>query len=494
MKVATRAVEAFGSALLPEELGGPAPELFSARAFRLLDALPPSTRAAVITGMLVTTLAGNGVARTSRRRAEPDRHAAALTRIQGIHPQVAAGIDGLKAIALLANEGDANRDEIAAPARAHGPARPDAEIPSTSVDECASVLRADVVVVGSGAGGATAARTLARAGMDVVIVEEGRRWTVDEFRSRSTDTRACTAMPGPPSRSAGRRSFCPSVARSAGVPWSTPGPAFPPRPESSNDGSTSSDSPTASPADSMLTSPRSTRCSGSPGRRHQPSAATATSSWRARPHSRNTMSQTSLRTIGTSAIAAALMGAGALMAPAVAQAQIIDPIEPADILKIDSSELTVDVRGDTAHFTVTAPDGMACVGPLLYEGSISDEDIDPATGDAAHLEELFSDPVWPTVQSDLHAVVNESSDLADAPNASTSPHNVSVPDLAEGDYVAATLCATEGSIGPVSTVNEISTLQDTQIPVEMHLRNFSVTGGGVLGSVDVFGSLGSVGS
>lgn len=183
MKVATRAVEAFGSALLPEELGGPAPELFSARAFRLLDALPPSTRAAVITGMLVTTLAGNGVARTSRRRAEPDRHAAALTRIQGIHPQVAAGIDGLKAITLLANEGDANRDEIAAPARAHGPARPDAEIPSTSVDECASVLRADVVVVGSGAGGATAARTLARAGMDVVIVEEERRWTVDEFRS-----------------------------------------------------------------------------------------------------------------------------------------------------------------------------------------------------------------------------------------------------------------------------------------------------------------------
>lgn len=206
------------------------------------------------------------------------------------------------------------------------------------------------------------------------------------------------------------------------------------------------------------------------------------------------MSQTSLRTIGTSAVAAALMGAGALMAPAVAQAQIIDPIEPADILKIDSSELTVDVRGDTAHFTVTAPDDMACVGPLLYEGSISDEDIDPATGDAAHLEELFSDPVWPTVQSDLHAVVNESSDLADAPNASTSPHNVSVPDLNEGDYVAATLCATEGSIGPVSTVNEISTLQDTQIPVEMHLRNFSVTGGGILGSVDVFGSLGSVGS
>src|SRR5699024_10441414 len=148
----------------------------------------------------------------------------------------------------------------------------------------------------------------------------------------------------------------------------------------------------------------------------------------------------------------------ALMTPAVAQAQIIDPIEPADILKIDSPDLTVDVRGETAHFTVTAPDGMACVGPLLYEGSISDEHIDPVTGDAAYLEELFRTPVWPTDQSDLHAVVNESSDLADAPNASLSPHDVSVPNLDEGAYVAATLCATEDSMGALNAGTEISTL------------------------------------
>ena len=34
-------------------------------------------------------------------------------------------------------------------------------------------LRADVVVVGSGAGGATTAAILAEAGFDVMIVEEG---------------------------------------------------------------------------------------------------------------------------------------------------------------------------------------------------------------------------------------------------------------------------------------------------------------------------------
>src|SRR5207245_89990 len=42
----------------------------------------------------------------------------------------------------------------------------------------------DVVVIGSGAGGAMAARTLARAGLDTVVVEEGRRFSVEEFRGR----------------------------------------------------------------------------------------------------------------------------------------------------------------------------------------------------------------------------------------------------------------------------------------------------------------------
>ena len=46
-----------------------------------------------------------------------------------------------------------------------------------------SVVTADAVIVGSGAGGAMVARTLARAGMDVVVLEEGRRWTVEEFRT-----------------------------------------------------------------------------------------------------------------------------------------------------------------------------------------------------------------------------------------------------------------------------------------------------------------------
>ncbi|MGP3950650.1 GMC family oxidoreductase N-terminal domain-containing protein [Streptomyces sp. 7N604] len=54
---------------------------------------------------------------------------------------------------------------------------PSAEWPDRSV--------ADAVVIGSGAGGAMAARTLARSGMRVVVLEEGRRHTTADFGRRA---------------------------------------------------------------------------------------------------------------------------------------------------------------------------------------------------------------------------------------------------------------------------------------------------------------------
>ncbi len=64
------------------------------------------------------------------------------------------------------------------------PPRPDPLLDCTTAADWPSRMTADAVVIGSGAGGAMAARTLARSGAAVVIVETGRRYTVDEFRTR----------------------------------------------------------------------------------------------------------------------------------------------------------------------------------------------------------------------------------------------------------------------------------------------------------------------
>ena len=46
------------------------------------------------------------------------------------------------------------------------------------------IVRADVCVIGTGAGGAPVAKELAEGGMRVVMVEEGRRFTTDDFTAR----------------------------------------------------------------------------------------------------------------------------------------------------------------------------------------------------------------------------------------------------------------------------------------------------------------------
>ena len=121
------------------------------------------------------------------------------------------------------------------------------------------------------------------------------------------------------------------------------------------------------------------------------------------------MSSTTFRTYATATTAAALLGAASFLAPAAAMAA---PLAPSDIIKIDSPELTVKVNGDTAQFTVTAPEDMACVGPLIVEGSIDADDIDPENINEAFFEDLFDEAIWPTEEKDLHAVVNEGSPLA----------------------------------------------------------------------------------
>ncbi|HEU4361434.1 MAG TPA: GMC family oxidoreductase [Mycobacterium sp.] len=183
-RLSARAIAAFGAALLPPEHGGPSAGLVVQRVERYLAQLPASTRTAVHSGLMSVSAASFLSTGRALRHLPPDRRAAVLHRIAALSPDAGVALEGLKAIVLLANGADEYAAELFARAIEHDPARPDAALTVLPADEIDSVVRADAVVVGSGAGGAMAARTLARAGWQTIVLEEGRRWTVDEFRSR----------------------------------------------------------------------------------------------------------------------------------------------------------------------------------------------------------------------------------------------------------------------------------------------------------------------
>ncbi|KZS72718.1 oxidoreductase [Mycobacterium kansasii] len=182
-RLADRAVAAFGTALLPPEHGGPAPAQFVERVGRYVEQLPATQRFAVRAGVLSLAAASYLTTGRSLPRLTPADRARVLGRVAAVGTDMGAAVEGLKAIVLLANGADAYADELLARAQGHDPARPDAALTVTSSTDSPSVVTTDAVIVGSGAGGAMAARTLAQAGVGVVVLEEGRRWTVEEFRT-----------------------------------------------------------------------------------------------------------------------------------------------------------------------------------------------------------------------------------------------------------------------------------------------------------------------
>ncbi|OBI32117.1 oxidoreductase [Mycobacterium sp. E1386] len=176
-------VASFGSALLPEECGGPPPPELTDRVERYLRQLPTTSRVAMRAGMLALAATSYVTTGRSLSRLGPDRRAQVVQRVAALSPDAATAVEAMKAVVLLANGAENYAPELLSHAKEHGTARPDATLNVVPSAESRSVVTADAVIVGSGAGGAMVARTLARAGLDVVVLEEGRRWTVEEFRT-----------------------------------------------------------------------------------------------------------------------------------------------------------------------------------------------------------------------------------------------------------------------------------------------------------------------
>lgn len=178
----TTALEGFCAALLPPEAGGPPPAELSARVAAYLHRTPVAARS----GARLVALACEAVALVTGRSRIADLDLAARERaLRRAAATIPGGlaVEAVKAIVLLAHGSAQFADLMHEQAQSRPPARPDAQLDVTHSADWPSRTSADVVVIGSGAGGAVAARTLARRGLDTVVVEEGREHPVEEFRS-----------------------------------------------------------------------------------------------------------------------------------------------------------------------------------------------------------------------------------------------------------------------------------------------------------------------
>jgi hypothetical protein len=147
----------------------------------MISRMPRASQVGLGAGLLA--LEGLSIARSGRTlgAASQEQREALLKQVSRLGG--APLVDSVKSIVLLAHGANTFAAEIAAVGSRHQPSRPDPQLAIRPAAEWSHSSSCDAVVIGSGAGGAFAARALARAGLDTVIVEEGERWTAERIRA-----------------------------------------------------------------------------------------------------------------------------------------------------------------------------------------------------------------------------------------------------------------------------------------------------------------------
>ncbi|TFE47915.1 FAD-binding protein [Streptomyces sp. ICN441] len=156
------------------------PARVPARLDAVLGSLPLPARAAVRAAALAA--GAYAVVRTGRGLAAltPGERESVLASLAA-RPALLPLLDVLKVPVLLAA---GTEQMLQRPPRVPPLVRTDPPLDCTPAGEWRDRSVADAVVVGSGAGGAMAARTLARAGLAVVVLEEGRHHSTASFAGR----------------------------------------------------------------------------------------------------------------------------------------------------------------------------------------------------------------------------------------------------------------------------------------------------------------------
>ncbi|QKV95849.1 GMC family oxidoreductase [Streptomyces sp. NA02950] len=226
----SRSLDGLVAALLADDGTTPWPGRVPRRLETVLASMPLPARAGVRTAAAALdacALAATGRRLTALGPAERERLLGSLGARSALLPL----FDVLKIPVLLAAGTERMLD--------HGghrpdpaPTRQDPPLDCTPADTWPARSTADAVVIGSGAGGAVAARTLARAGLRVVVLEEGhhhstasfgKRTPLDRFTELYRDGGATVAVGNPPLLLPVGRAVGGTTVVNSGTCYRTPG-------------------------------------------------------------------------------------------------------------------------------------------------------------------------------------------------------------------------------------------------------------------------------